>query len=241
MVQEPAIPLYEEVVDGFNKLLSGPTAAVAGPRAESNSLRRAREAAFGRFRERGFPSIKDEDWRYTQIARFLKDKYDLSGTFDQDQSALADKAEIPSLDSYRIVLVNGTWQRNASRGVPPSGLLLLTTAEAKQDPVFAHYFEQRTGDHHFTALNAALFTDGIFIRVDANAVPDRPLHIVHVYTADRNLLVQPRHVVIVNRNAALTVIESVVSGSPPDGPRILVNSVAEIMVEQDAQLEHILI
>ena len=79
------------------------------------------------------------------------------------------------------------------------------------------------------------------LRVDANAVPDKPLHIVHVYTADRNLLVQPRHTVIVNRNAALTVIESVISSLPADGPKILVNSLAEIMIEQDAQLEHILI
>jgi Fe-S cluster assembly protein SufD len=241
MVQEPAIPLYEEVLDGFNKLLSRPAAADGAPRTESNSLRRAREAAFQRFRERGFPSVKDEDWRYTQIARFLKDRYDLSGTVDLDLSAVADAAEIPALDSYRIVLVNGVWQRNASQGVPPSGLLLLTTAEAKQDPVFAHYFERRIDDHHFTALNAALFTDGIFIRVDVNAVPDKPLHIVHVYTTDRNLLVQPRHVVIVNRNAALTVIESVVSGSTAHGAKILVNSLAEVIVEQDAQLEHVMI
>ena len=137
--------------------------------------------------------------------------------------------------------MNGAWHRDASRGTPPSGVLLLTTAEAKQDPVFAHYFERKVEDHYFTALNAALFTDGIFIRVDANAVPDKPLHIVHVYTADRNLLVQPRHTVIVNRNAALTVIESVISTLTADGPKILVNSLAEIMIEQDAQLEHILI
>ena len=108
MVQEPAIPLYEEVVDGFNRLLSGATASAAGPGAESNNLRRAREAAFERFRELGFPTIKDEDWRYTQIARFLKDKYDIPGTGahvlaennalpgDINPSALADAVEIPS-------------------------------------------------------------------------------------------------------------------------------------------------
>jgi Fe-S cluster assembly protein SufD len=259
MVQEPAIPLYEEVVNGYNRMKSGSgtqngSGAFSG--SESSGIRRARESAFEKFRERGFPTIKNEDWKYTNIVRFLKDKYELTGAPvpDSKRSALLEEAAIGSLDCYRIVLVNGSWQRDISTASLPSGVLLLTVAEAKQDPVFADYFERKTEDHHFTALNAALFTDGIFIRVDANAVPDKPLHIVHVYSSDCNLLVQPRHVVIVNRNAALTIIESVVSSGEPvssgslrssgesvPDPKILANSFMEIMVEPDAQLEHIII
>jgi Fe-S cluster assembly protein SufD len=241
MVQEPAIPLYEEVVNGYDKMKSG---------SESSGIRRARETAFEKFRERGFPTIKNEDWKYTNIVRFLKDRYEMTGApvTDSQRSALLEEAAIGLLDCYRIVLVNGVWQKDAASGSSPSGVLLLSVAEAKQDPVFSDYFERRTEDHHFTALNAALFTDGIFIRVDANAVPDKPIHIVHVYGSDRNLLVQPRHVVIVNRNAALTIIESVVSsessalsGEAAPASKILANSFMEINIEADAQLEHICI
>jgi Fe-S cluster assembly protein SufD len=98
----------------------------------------------------------------------------------------------------------------------------------------------------------------IIIRVDPGYLPDKPLHIMHVFTADRNLLVQPRHVVLVNRNAALTIIESVLSvegasisparngsSAAENGtaiqPKILVNTLTEIILEQDAQLEHTMI
>ena len=74
MTTSPSIPLFEEVVNGFNKLsVSG------GTRQESSDLRRARQLAFDKFRELGFPSIRDEDWRYTNLARFLKDEFTIEG------------------------------------------------------------------------------------------------------------------------------------------------------------------
>lgn len=252
MVQEQAIPLYDEVVNGFDRLLTG----LGGVKPESNSLRRARQSAFERFRESGFPSIKNEDWRYTNISRFLKDEYDLGGSAAPGTAGSAVTAEsakavsgaalelaaIDGLDCHRIVLVNGSWQGRSPVSTFPHGLHIFTVAEARQDPGLSAYFERSAEleDYHFTALNAALFSDGLFIRADPGYLPDKPLHIIHAYTADRNLLVQPRHVVLVNRNAALTIIESVISvGVDGNGPKILVNSLTEIILEPDAQLEHI--
>jgi Fe-S cluster assembly protein SufD len=244
MVQEQDIPLYEEVVNGFDKLLAG----FGEVKPESNGLRRSRQSAFERFRKTGFPTIKNEDWRYTNIARFLRDEYGLgdAGALEATGAAVvasaADRASIDSLDCHRIVLVNGSWQGRTEGESFPTGLHIFTVAEARQDPALSAYFERpaELEDHHFAALNAALFSDGLFIRVDPGFVPDKPLHILHVYTAGRNLLVQPRHVVLVNRNAALTIIESVLSeGGEAEGePKILVNSMTEIILEQDAQLEH---
>ena len=246
MVQEQDIPLYGEVLNGFDKLLVG----FGEFSPESDGLRRSRQSAFERFREMGFPSIKNEDWRYTNIARFLRDEYDLGGGAVGASGAavvasVADRAAIDSLDCHRIVLVNGTWQGRPSSPLP-AGLHIFTVAEARQDAALSAYFErsEEFENHHFTALNAALFSDGLFIRVDPGYLPDKPLHILHIFTADRNLLVQPRHVVLVNRNAVLTIIESVLSAEgsvaadAEGGPKILVNSLTEIILEQDAQLEH---
>jgi len=74
MMTPQDIPLYEEVVNGFNRL----SAADALGR-ESSDLRKTRQSAFERFRESGFPTIKNEDWKYTNIARFLKEEYALGG------------------------------------------------------------------------------------------------------------------------------------------------------------------
>jgi Fe-S cluster assembly protein SufD len=248
MTQEPAIPLYEEVVNGFNRLLS----ATGATKRESSDLRRARQQAFDTFRELGFPSIKNEDWRYTNIARFLKEDFSLDA-FPAEAGApspdlhspalqeLLKKATIPSLDCYQVVLINGCWQTKEQVGQFSAGVQLLTVAEAKQDPALSGYFERGAewGNHHFAALNAALFADGLFIRVDAGAIPDKPLHIVHIFTAQHNLLVQPRHVWVVNKNAELTVIESVVSTG--GDVRIWANVLTEIIVHPDAKLDHTVI
>jgi Fe-S cluster assembly protein SufD len=251
MVLEPTIPLYEEVVNGFDKMLSAD-----GSSQESSGLRRARQLAFDQFRKLGFPTIRNEDWKYTNIARFLKDEYDLSGKVPAGavqaihDPAFLDNSTIPGLDCHRIVLVNGSWQDRPAETPFPPGLQVLTVAEARQDPSLSAFFERSPEfeELHFTALNAALFSDGLFIRVDAGFVPDKPLHIIHLYSGDRNLLVQPRHIVLLNRNASLTIIESVLpvgesaaAGRAAADSIILVNSLTEMILEPDAQLEHLTI
>ena len=243
MMTPQDIPLYEEVVNGYNRL----SAADALGR-ESSDLRKARQSAFERFRESGFPTIKNEDWKYTNIARFLKEEYVLAGegTFPVAESvrAAAERARVAELDAYIVLLVNGVWQKEGAGGLP-KGVELLTVAEARQDPALSVYFERQTDgkERYFAALNTALFSDGLFIRVDAGALPAKPLHIIHVFTSDRNLLVQPRHMWVVNRQAELKVIESVVTvGAAGEAAaanaKIWVNSQTEIIVHTDARVDH---
>jgi Fe-S cluster assembly protein SufD len=185
------------------------------------------------------------------------------------QAAVAD-ARVAGLDCYSIVLVNGIWQKNAGAGAgtlqggSPAGVELLTVAEARHDPALSVYFERPADgrERYFAALNTAMFSDGLFIRVDAGALPAKPLHIIHVFTADHNLLVQPRHVWVVNRQAEVKVIESVVtageaasaagsvtagaggsvtaagSGAGGGHAKIWVNSLTEIIVHPDARVDH---
>lgn len=236
MTSSPSIPLFEEVVNGFHKLsVSGDT------KKESSDLRRTRQQAFDKFRELGFPSIRHEDWRYTNLARFLKDEFtiegwEIAGRTVLPNAALLKKAEIASLDCCKVVLVNGAWDGKVIGGELPKGIQLLKVAEARQDPALSVYFEKQAGwSEHFANLNGALFSDGLFIRVDAGATIEKPLHIVHVYTSDNNLLVQPRNVWVINRNAELSVIESLVSGG---AAKIWVNGLTEILVHGDARLHH---
>lgn len=242
MTQQPTIPLFEEVVNGYNKLSSS-----GGTKQESSDLRKAREAAFEKFKTLGFPSIRNEDWRFTNIARFLKDEFSIEGLEAaaagsvvapaEANAALLQKAIIPSLDCYRVVLVDGVWNGVIEGGVLPKGVSLLRVAEAKQDPALSVYFEKtlELGDHPFAALNAALFSDGLFLRVDANVVVEKPLHVIHVLNGERNLLVQPRQIFLINRNAEMTVIESVVSGGEA---KVWVNGLTEIQVQNDARFHH---
>ena len=236
-IQERTIPLYEEIVNGYNSLV-----------ASDGDLRRARQSAFDKFRLLGFPSIKNEDWKYTNIGRFLKDEFALGVSAGAPSVVLPEAAIIPGLDGYRIVLVNGVWNGEVSGGPLPKGVEIKRVAEAIQDPALAGYFENgKWGNLAFVHLNTALFTDGLFIRV--NGTVDKPLQIIHLYSTECNLMIQPRHVWVVNANAELTVVESVFSVEP-EGRRgevktgevkIWVNSLTEIIAHTDSRVDHTVI
>jgi len=246
LIQEPAIPLYDAVVKGYHTL------STAGGGSEDIGVRRARQSAFDQWRLLGFPSIKNEDWKYTNITRYLKDEFALNGLVAGDEpvaavaapAGLVKKATIPGLDALQVVLVNGVWDGKvhgaSPKGELPKGLELLKVSQVLNDPAFAGYFGNgKWGNLHFAYLNTALFTDGLFIRVKDGAVIEKPLHVVHVFTGDRNLLIQPRHVWVVGRNSEASVVESVVSAG--SDVKLWVNSLTEIFAQTDAKLDHVVL
>jgi len=223
------IPLYNELVAGFEQLADN---------KESTTLRHARKNAFESFRQSGFPTIRNEDWKYTNLTRFLKDEYALNVPAIDVPAKLIDTARIAGFDCYTIVLVNGSWNKTLGSELP-KGVELLSIAEAKQDPSLAEWFGENDKDRFFTALNTALFADGLFIRVKAGALPEKPLHIIHAYTSGTNLMVQPRHIWLVNERAELNIVESIVAETGE--MRIWANTRTEIILHRDAKLDHAMI
>jgi len=224
VLQEQTTPLYGKIVDRYNEL----SALDATPLAS--------QSAFHKFQLLGFPTIKHEDWKYTNITRFLKDEYALEAPKLNAPAPLVAKATIPDLDCYRLVLVNGTWNGEVVGGTLPNGIDICRMSDAAKHPEYSVYIDgDYTGSQHFAALNAALYTDGLFINVERPI--DKPLHIIHTYTGDRNFWVQPRHSWMLWSNAEISVVESTVSVSGE--PLIWVNSLTEITLHPDAKLDHV--
>ena len=227
-IQEQTVPLYEEVVNEFQKL------------AAAGGADRSRKSAFERFRLLGFPSIKHEDWKYTNISRFLKDEYTLEKPVAavEPPAGLVEKASVPGLDCYQLVLVNGVWDGVVRGGKLPGGISVLRVNEALKDPNLAALFDsEKWSNQHFPNLNAALFTDGLFIHADKGADAGKPLHIVHLYTTDHNLLVQPRHLWVAGVNAGLSIIESTLVATGE--AKVWINGLTEIIAHNDARLDHV--
>ncbi len=226
-MQEPPVPLFEEIVNGYHNRLSS---EITG---ETADLSRVRQSAFEKFRLLGFPTIKHEDWKYTNLARFLKEEYTINS-----ESARAPKSpdlKIPGLDAYRVQLTNGIWDGKLHGGPLPQGLEIMRVADALKDPKMVGYFENgKWGNLAFPNLNTALFTDGLLVRV--KGAIDKPLHVAHWYGAERNVLLQPRHLWVVGANAEVTVIETVHSASGE--LRIWVNGLTEVLAERDARVDH---
>jgi Fe-S cluster assembly protein SufD len=232
-IQEQTIPLYEEVVNGYRRRSASDVAS-----GESADLRRTRQSAFEKFRLLGFPTIKNEDWKYTNLNRFLKEGYAVGAAAAVPEVKLPSAAMVPGLDGYRLALVNGVWDGRISGGPLPRCLQIMRVADALRDPAYAGYFENgKWGNHAFPNLNTALFTDGLLLKV--NGTIEETLHIVHYYTTDRNILVQPRHLWVIGANAGVTVVETVHSDSGE--ARVLVNSLTEVIADRDARVDHLVI
>ena len=116
---------------------------------------------------------------------------------------------------------------------------MLPISEAQKDEAFTSYFSKGTDieEFPFSALNTALFSNGLFIEIAANAVLDKPLHVVHVFTAGNdNVFIQPRHLIVVGKDACLNLIESVVSKNSTS--KIFVNRLTEVFLEENSACDH---
>ena len=236
MTKEITIPLYEDLLNGFNHSVVN---------AENETIQLARRKGYERFKELGFPTRKNEDWKYTTVTPFLQEQYHINGIAKEAtiSSAVLQQAAIPSLDCYQLVLING--QLLTDTKALPAFIKVVSINEAQHKADFAKYFAKNTNVNasHFAALNTAMFSNGFFLEIDANAVLDKPLHIVHAFASASNLFIQPRHLIVVHSNASLSIIESVVSDNSSSGlfnssSKIFINSVTEVTVEENAFFDH---
>lgn len=199
----------------------------------------ARKSAFRRFQQLGFPTVKTEDWKYTNVLPYLKNGIGIQLPVTPALSAAQLEATGLLLpDVYRLVLINGELQPQLSELPPAAQVTIRKMSEAAEEAGFQQYFgkSQKLDEHPFAQLNTALFTDGLFIEAKTKAQVEQPIHIIHLYHSTSNLLVQPRHLCVVQPGAALQIIESA-AGLDLAGP-VLINSVMEAVVTERSQLSH---
>lgn len=244
MINQLETPLYESIAAKFE---------IAALQSGSEHLRSLRRDAFELFKSLGFPTIRNEEWKYTNVLPFLKEAYELEVVgegltreeFDKAAGLVAthlgevqDSLKGEHKGAYRLVTVNGRISAELSV-LPEAGQLsVLPFAAAEQEPSFLQHFGTIASqkDNAFVALNTALFNEGLFIEAPKNTQLDKPLHIIHVMLAGAPVLVQPRHLFVVQPMASLEVIETTVTDARE--PALLVNGVAEIVVAEGAHFHH---
>ena len=228
MANQLSLSLYEELINSFDDFAT----------EDKSLVRAARQKGFESFKKLGFPTRRNEEWKYTNITPFLQEQYSLDGSLKGDYAPLITKAEVPSLDAYQLILVNGQLQDKGQLAQLPSFIKVLPIAEAAEDQEFANHFSKGTDidNFPFAALNTALFKTGLFIEIAPNAILEKSLHLVQIFSAENNSFIQPRNLIVVHRSAQLSIIESVVSES--SASKIFVNSFAEVFVDENAICDH---
>ncbi|EFK59830.1 FeS cluster assembly protein sufD [Sphingobacterium spiritivorum] len=220
--------LFQQLVDGFQEQKNA---------SETVALTKLRQDAFDKFRQVGFPTVKNEDWKYTNVHSLVNKTYVLNPDVDIDGLDFS-KADIPDLDAHRIILVNGQYVLAFSSLEEEIGLTVKPIDDAAQEGNFSAHFAQYADktQNPFVALNTALYTSGLYIDVAKGKALQKPIHIVHVATGAEDFFTQTRNLIVLEPNAEAEIIESFITldGSAKN----VQNKVTEIVVQENAKLQH---
>jgi Fe-S cluster assembly protein SufD len=188
-------------------------------------LREVREAAQARFEALGFPSTKNEDWKYTNLAPFVKKPW--------ERAAAVRLAEIDhplaDLECPRLVFVSGRYEPRLS--TPPSGVRAGSMRDALPAGVARYADFSRNA---MVALNTAQFEDGAFVEIAAGAALDAPVHILYISTGGG--VSYPRTWIVAGRESQASIIESYLGLGDAAG---FTAAVTELVAGDGAVIEHV--
>ena len=205
-------------------------------------LRPVRRAAMDRFAEVGFPSPRDEEWRFTPVSAIAGVEFTpAAAARPVAREALAGfifgHAEWPLL-----VFVDGRYDAALSSVPVLAGgarALSLAAAVAAGDEQVARHLGHHApvGGSAFTALNTAFLHDGAFVHVPAGVELAQPIHAMFVASGGRDgTVTHPRNLLVLERGARASVIESYVALGA--GRRYFTNAVTEVVSGEGAWTEH---
>ncbi len=203
----------------------------------TSDLHDIRTNAIKKFEEKGFPTKKEEAWKYTSLNAVLKNDFSV---FPKQDNALnhADvkKYFLHEIDTYKVVFIDGVFSSFLS-STTHDGLdvCLMSSAliKPKYKEVIDEYFNKIANtEDSLTALNTAFAIEGAYINIPKSKVADKPIEIMYLSTGNEAaLMVQPRNLIIVGENAQVQIIErhQSLNGNP-----VLTNAVTEIFVKERA-------
>ena len=199
-----------------------------------------RTEAIKAFEDQGFPTKKDEAWKYTSLKSILKHDYSV---FPKQENALDYKDVkqyfIHDIDTYKIVFIDGKYSSHLSQTTHEEIDVCLMSAaltKPKYQLVIENYFNKVAQKDGISSLNTAFSKEGAYIYIPKNKVVNKPIQIVHFSTGNESsLMLQPRNLIVVEENSHVQIIER--HQSLTDNP-VFTNSVTEIFANKRAIVDY---
>jgi Fe-S cluster assembly protein SufD len=226
----------EHFVDDFQRFVS------RTERPVPSWVAAVREAAIARFAEIGFPTTREEDWKYTNVSRLVSVPYRavLERRERHVDRGVAAVSLVGDGAIARLVFVNGGFVKDASDlGRLPPGLRVesLGAALSGDGEVVAHHLARHAAfdRNGFTALSTAFLDDGAFVLVSDGIELEQPIELVFV-SSGGEWVAYPRLLVVCGRQSRAALVEQYVATG---GGSTLTNAVGEVVLEEGARLDHV--
>jgi Fe-S cluster assembly protein SufD len=186
--------------------------ATAGKGSEPRWLTTRRQTALARFAELGFPTRRDEAWRFNDLRALQRTPFPPAPSGVPMAADAIEDYRAPGA-THRMVFVNGHFAPDLSDiGVLPDGVWLASTARtiAEHPELLQEGLDETDliGGQAFASLNAALFADGIVLALAPGVVLEHPVEVIHLGQAAAPQSVHLRNAVLLGRGSRATLIES---------------------------------
>ncbi len=191
------------------------------------------------FTELGFPTLKQEEWVFTNVKPILELSF-IPATAPGSAKIEVDGFTFDGLAGPRLVFVDGHLS-HAHSELPelPDGVVvtnLASAVEAHGELVEKHLGRYaKTDESGFSALNTAFIQDGVFIYLPQGEVLREPVHLLFISTDGDTNTANLRNLIVAEANSQGKVIESYYSAGDQ---AVFTNVVTEVVLEENAHVEH---
>jgi len=208
-----------------------------GAPAKMNTLR---DKAIEVFNQKGIPSNKVEEYKYTNLQPFFKGTLEIAFTSKAAFNGLETQfnCNVPELDTHNVFLVNGWYSHQNETNDLPQGVVVGSIREkAVEFPdIFEKYYGQAAPaeSESMTAMNTAFAQDGAFIYIPKGVVIEKPIQLVNIMNGDSDRLVFQRNLIVVEENAQVKVMLCDHTISPQ---KFVINNLTEVFANENSTFD----
>ncbi|MDT3695921.1 MAG: Fe-S cluster assembly protein SufD [Ignavibacterium sp.] len=208
---------------------------------KTSEFHQLRKNAINNFEKLNFPTLKDEEWKYTDITSLLNHSFFSDYNKTKISPKVISKFLFDKLEHSLLVFVNGSYSPELSKLTDiPKGVVVESIAEAlkNNNPIVKKHLGSyaKNEDFFFTTLSSAFIKDGAFVYVPDGKVVEEAIHVVFYTKADdKKIITQPRNLFVAGKNSQVTIIEHYVSD---EDDIYFTNAVTEIVTDEGAVVDH---
>ena len=207
----------------------------------TDTVHETRARALKVFEDKGFPTKKDELWKYTSLEALIREDYSL---FPKSEINIelkdVKKYFLYDTDTYKVIFIDGVYSPFLSNTTHDGlDVCLMSAALSKpkyRDLINTYFNKIAPSDESLTALNTSYAKEGAFVYIPKKTVAEKPIEIIHFSSGVQDSLwLQPRNLIVIDKNSQVQIIERHQSLKEH---AVVTNSVTEIYVHEEAFVDY---
>lgn len=207
-------------------------------RHSADVLNAPRAKAFADFERLGFPTKKQEKYKYTEVGKYFAPDYGLNlNRLDIPVNPYeVFKCDVPNMSTALHFVVNDTfYDKVQPTGQLPEGVIFASLKEVaiQQPELVKKYYGKlaQTSEDALAAFNTMFAQDGVLMYIPKNVVVEKPLQLVNILRADVDFMVNRRILIILEEGAQAKLL---ICDHAMDNVNFLSTQVIEVFVGENA-------